>query len=225
MARAISPGKCAFCGGTFAKGVMGRHLQSCHLRKAVLDGLWERRKGEIVRFFHILVEGRDLPQYWMHLEAPTTLSLEHLDRLLRDIWLECCGHLSAFTIHGTTYSSAPDSWFDQKGLRYPLGRVLSLGTRFFYEYDFGSTTELALRVVAVRDGVLADRSIQLMARNDPPEIQCVTCQKAATRVCTQCINWDEGWCCSDCAAAHECGDEMLLPVVNSPRVGVCGYTG
>ena len=24
---------------------------------------------------------------------------------------------------------------------------------------------------------------------------------------------------------HECGAEVLLPVVNSPRVGVCGYSG
>jgi hypothetical protein len=24
---------------------------------------------------------------------------------------------------------------------------------------------------------------------------------------------------------HECGEEALLPVVNSPRMGMCGYTG
>jgi hypothetical protein len=28
-----------------------------------------------------------------------------------------------------------------------------------------------------------------------------------------------------CAGGHECGEEMLLPVVNSPRVAMCGYTG
>jgi len=204
---------------------MGRHLQSCRRRKAALDELWGRLNAKIVRFFHILVEGRYLPEYWMHLEAPATLTLQPLDRLLRDTWLECCGHLSAFAIHETTYSSHPDAWSGDKSLRYPLGRLLSLGTKFSYEYDFGSTTELALRVVAVREGVLADSSIHIMARNDPPEIQCTACLNAATQVCAQCINWDEGWCCDDCAAVHECGDEMLLPVVNSPRVGVCGYTG
>jgi hypothetical protein len=36
---------------------------------------------------------------------------------------------------------------------------------------------------------------------------------------------DEGWLCDECAVGHECGEEMLLPVVNSPRVGVCGYVG
>jgi hypothetical protein len=28
-----------------------------------------------------------------------------------------------------------------------------------------------------------------------------------------------------CVKDHECGEEMLLPMANSPRAGVCGYTG
>ena len=35
----------------------------------------------------------------------------------------------------------------------------------------------------------------------------------------------EGWVCDECAPKHKCGEDMLLPVVNSPRVGMCGYTG
>lgn len=31
--------------------------------------------------------------------------------------------------------------------------------------------------------------------------------------------------CEDCEETHECGTEMLLPVCNSPRCGVCGYEG
>jgi hypothetical protein len=31
--------------------------------------------------------------------------------------------------------------------------------------------------------------------------------------------------CQACAEDHECGEDMQLPVVNSPRVGVCGYAG
>jgi len=34
-----------------------------------------------------------------------------------------------------------------------------------------------------------------------------------------------GWLCDECAPKHKCGEDMLLPVVNSPRVGKCGYTG
>ncbi len=36
---------------------------------------------------------------------------------------------------------------------------------------------------------------------------------------------DAGWLCDSCAEDHKCGEDMLLPVVNSPRTGVCGYTG
>jgi hypothetical protein len=38
------------------------------------------------------------------------------------------------------------------------------------------------------------------------------------RLCGQLIS-------NPCAAKHECGEEMLLPVLNSPRAGVCGYCG
>ena len=34
-----------------------------------------------------------------------------------------------------------------------------------------------------------------------------------------------GWLCDDYAEGHKCREEMLLPVVNSPRTGVCGYVG
>ena len=38
-----------------------------------------------------MVEGRDLPMYWMHLEVTASMTLATLDRFLRDTWLECWG--------------------------------------------------------------------------------------------------------------------------------------
>jgi len=35
--------------------------------------------------FHIVVEGRFLPRYWLHLEAAANATLEDLDDFLRDI--------------------------------------------------------------------------------------------------------------------------------------------
>ena len=49
------------------------------------------------------------------------------------------------------------------------------------------------------------------------------CGKPATSVCTVCVYEEGGWLCAECAKAHECGEEMLFPVVNSPRVGMCAY--
>ena len=49
--------------------------------------------------------------------------------------------------------------------------------------------------------------------------------KVGQSQCAQCIYEGGGWLCEACAKSHECGEEMLLPVVNSPRVGTWGYTG
>jgi hypothetical protein len=108
-------------------------------------------------------------------------------------------------------------------MRTPLGRVLDVGTKFSYEYDFGSTTELGLRVVGFWNLDTPKGAVQLLARNEPPPIICSQCEtQPATQICTSC---GEAWLCESCAAEHDCGEEMFLPVVNSPRVGVCAYTG
>ena len=135
MATGISIGKCKLCNATFSKKAMTKHLESCFQRKEAgeVSSASDKEKSKKMDVFHLVVEGRDLPDYWMHLSAPAYATLKDLDNFLRGIWLECCGHLSAFTI--------------------------------------------------------------------------------------------EGLFCDECAGGHECGEETILPVVNSPRVGVCGYTG
>lgn len=214
MSKQKSEGKCSFCDNTFSKSGMTKHLASCEQRTDASKTL----SGQKTKLFHLVVEGRDLPEYWMHLEVSAKATLEDLDSFLRNIWLECCGHLSAFTIEGENYD-------DEGGLEVTLGEALSPGMKFYHEYDFGSTTELALKVVSEREGQVSDKSILLMARNNPPLIVCNSCGKPATQVCVDCL-WDgEGWLCNKCAKKHECGEDMLLPAVNSPRVGMCGYTG
>jgi hypothetical protein len=106
-----------------------------------------------------------------------------------------------------------------------LGTLLSPGATLRYEYDFGTTTELTIKVAAVRRGPADAEFIRLLARNDPPEVPCESCGRPAARICSQCIFEGGGWLCRACARKHKCGEEMLLPVVNSPRVGMCGYTG
>lgn len=106
-----------------------------------------------------------------------------------------------------------------------LSKVLRVGTIFHHKYDFGTPTELRLRVIGERQAKVRGKTVQVLARNEPPFIACEECDKATAKVCSQCIWEGEGWLCDACAASHECGEEMLLPVVNSPRVGMCGYTG
>ena len=91
------------------------------------------------------------------MRADTTL--RQLDDFLRGAWLECCGHLSQFTIEGTRYSNLaprpnypnaaairPDYWMedDEVHMDVAVGDVMPVGVVVSYEYDYGDTTELFL---------------------------------------------------------------------------------
>ena len=238
MTKQISTGKCRFCNGTFTKVVMTKHLKSCKQRETAAGMPSDRRKptSQDKKIFHIVVEGRYLPEYWMHLDVTANATLKDLDDFLRETWVECCGHLSAFTIDNVQYeqdTGGVDAMWPmifgrrtpKRSMKADLVSVIRPGLKFHYEYDFGTTTDLTLKVLSEREGKIKDRSIQILARNDPPPITCEVCGKPATRVCSQCIDSGQGWLCNKCGRKHECGEEMLLPVVNSPRVGMCGYTG
>src|SRR5205823_2319437 len=97
-------GTCNFCHAEFDKAKMTQHLKHCKQRKAQLEAE-NAQTAEKTKIFHVIVEGRYLPMYWMHLEMPTDTTLADLDDFLRATWLECCDHLSAFKIGKDSYMS------------------------------------------------------------------------------------------------------------------------
>ena len=220
MAIAKSVGGCAICGKSYSKSGISRHLNSCLERERTAASSPPSRGGLKMKAFHLAIAGRDLPGYWLHIEMTADAPLRVLDQFLRDTWLECCGHMSAFYIEGKEYSP---------GSRVNVGRILSQGMQFYHRYDFGTMTDLSLRVLSQGDAGEGVSGIRVLARNDPPAITCVKCQASAAQICTECV-WDgEGFYCNECARLHtvespSC-DEMFLPVVNSPRMGECAYTG
>jgi hypothetical protein len=220
---------------------MGRHLAVCwekHLRP--------KPGKKARRWFHLVVEGQYERDYWLHLQAPANRTFGELDGLLRAIWLECCGHLSAFKFPvkrpfrpGTPFDAErlwamlkqgdPSPWeeesSDDRLMDEPLESKLQPSVVFKHEYDFGSTTTLLLRVVGEHAAPALNGEFKVLARNDPPSVQCSKCHKPATQICGECMNEGEGLLCDVCAGKHECGEEMLAPLINSPRAGVCGYCG
>lgn len=222
-------GSCRFCSAEFSRQGMGRHLTSCPARVESVRQITPKLKREI---FHVCVSGKYDVNQWLHLEVHSNAFLSALDIFLRDIWLECCGHLSSFEIDGIHYESAPAAPFDgfdfgyrAQSTRIRTEKVLKPRLRFEYEYDFGSTTHLQLRVIERRLGAFPKEDVALIARNNPPTYLCVACNAPATQICAQCGWTAEAWFCDLCAREHACGEELFLPVVNSPRMGVCGYTG
>lgn len=212
-------GLCSHCGRELARSGMTRHLSSCA----------KRPKGN-AKVLHLVVESMHWNDFWVHVMAPTGATLADLDALLRETWLECCGHLSVFDIGGVRFESRPmaGGWGPPaKSMSARLNKALPPGTTFRYEYDYGSTTFLQGRCVRLVDDSIAVKRPAVVARNLPPALMCDACGKTSASVLDA---WgDAGALCTACLErevdAGDVEEEGVLPVVNSPRMGVCGYTG
>ena len=108
--------------------------------------------------------------------------------------------------------------------------VLSKGMKLQYDYDFGSTTSLQLTVTDEYPAK-ADEQIVLLSRNEPLEILCEICGKVpAVQLCSVCMGQEASAFCKKCAKQHaktcsDFADYAAMPIVNSPRMGVCAYEG
>ncbi|MFA4956297.1 MAG: hypothetical protein WC556_04900 [Candidatus Methanoperedens sp.] len=172
-------GICSLCKGEFGKTAMKNHLVKC------LQKHFARKPSGFpvpiqTRLFTILVKGYFLHEYWMYIEVPANSLLRGLDTFLRDTWVECCGHLSAFSINGRRFMVDTDEYFkEDKSMNYLLEKVLRPGKEFSYEYDFGSTTYLDLKVISEREVEDSGRSIEILARNEPPVVNYDSCGQLA----------------------------------------------
>ncbi len=219
MQKVDRTGTCLFCEKSFKKSVLKKHCEHCELNTLNHNP----DKGDAT--FYLLVEGRGMPEYFLYLYVSSKGTLYDLDNFLRSTWLECCGHMSCFHIGGQNYSDRPDDEFDDESMDIRLSKIFQPGVLFTYEYDFGSTTELNLKVLSSGRAVLGKEMITLLARNNEPALSCIQCGKPAVNICSTCVSEGTGSLCSTCAKKHECGEEMILPSVNSPRSGICAYTG
>jgi hypothetical protein len=207
---------------------MTRHLGQCLAEH-------EPSRGKAARLFRLRIEDAFSPIFWMDVEVKVNATLEDLDDFLRRTWLECCGHLSAFYIEGETYmvpsyGMGPVGPFtdpNERSMKVKLGEVLSKGSSFQHIYDFGTSTELKLRVADEREGRLGREPLRLLSLNEAPVWECEVCGVAADWVCTFCMYERENpFYCEAHAKDHDCEEpEMVLPAVNSPRMGMCGYEG
>ncbi len=212
----------AICGlcqkGLTARGI-GRHLSSC-LKKNLYRIADDKKEGPGI--LHLKVhEGYSGSIYWLHLAVNRDIKLSTLDSFLRKLWLECCGHLSAF-FAGSLFRT------DELSMNSRIDRFLAPKQGLSYIYDFGSSTTLAIDYVGEYPGKLKNKDkITILSRNQAPQIPCEMCQsETAESICQECLIEDgKAFLCSHCLEKHECGKEMLIPVVNSPRCGVCGYDG
>ena len=245
----ISEGICTFCSNTYKKAGINRHLTK---------ELEERsKKSKPGKSFLLKVEpdpswGKS--PYFLSLWMDGEMKMSELDKFLRQIWLECCGHMSAFTdVKKKARTSGMWNFFEAQELlekgkmkqyekmmedengEIPMGRkaknVFGKGKKLEYQYDFGSTTQLQIEAVA-EYSINAEKKYFLLSRNEPLKLKCSSCgDKMATQICSVCADYeDEALFCDSCAKKHakECDDfddYAAVPIVNSPRMGVCAYEG
>ena len=219
--RKQSRGKCGYCGREFAKGGTLRHLTSCARRKEIVAAS-DRKRGRKIGLTHLRVTDSWSGDFWLDLEMKGSATLRDLDRYLRYVWLECCGHLSMFTTGGWGED-------DEISMETRVDRALQPGVQLVHINDFGTSSETLVRSVFMRNGrPTISHSIALMARNNSPEPSCMACEQTAVRICIECVYEDDrnGMLCQNHEATHPHEDYGgPLPVVNSPRMGMCGYDG
>ena len=243
-----SEGKCIFCDKMLPKTSLNKHFAK-HIKENEKTG----KPGISYLLKVVPNPRYNSLPYFLYLWVNGNATIKDIDIQLRAIWLECCGHMSSFTDKkeaGNRRGMNMFSFFEadellQKGktkkyenlmedtngeipFRKKVKDVFYEKQIIEYEYDFGSSTLLEITVSEIFN-IAADKKVVLLSRNEPLEIMCEVCKKEpATQICTI-HNYDEdSLFCDKCGKKHkkscpDFDDYAGLPVVNSPRMGVCAY--
>ena len=225
MEQLQSTGKCLFCNDLFSNAGITRHLAT-HLSQ-------KNKEGTTGISFHVKIESDfNGSPYFLNLWVDGDALMEDIDSFLRAIWLECCGHMSSFSNPKVKRLWSMDFENDENDedefMEQSAKEALSKGLKLKYDYDFGSTTQLRL-TVQEQYNIKAPEPIVLLSRNEPLAIMCDICHtEPATTICTAC--WEDNTFCKKCAKKHaktceDYADYAAIPLVNSPRTGVCAYDG
>lgn len=198
---------------------MSKHFAKCPRRQEQIAAADQSaRKPEDL--IHLRVQDAYAKQFWLDLEVRASAQLKDLDAYLRAIWLECCGHLSEFNT---------GNWGQEIAMSKRVAIFDEDGMQLLHIYDFGTSSETLITRMGARRGIpLTKHPMLLMARNTMPEAECIECGQPASHLCMECMieEQTEGTLCDQHAETHpheEYGG--LIPLVNSPRLGMCGYSG
>lgn len=227
-------GYCKYCGKEYTRTGMVKHLKTCKKRLSLCENTVQTDK-----YYELLLYGTDDKDYWLIIQIQEDATLDDLDQFIRDIWVECCGHLSAFEIAGLSYDKVPNDDFcwgePAENMEHKLKEILEPEMLFGYEYDFGSTTEITLKVLDHYSAPRQKEKVMILSRNNPLKFLCSICgeYEASWINAADIYGEDLFWCdeCADQLEEGELDEEIdseevwLLPITNSPRMGICGYEG
>ncbi|MBU3189610.1 SEC-C domain-containing protein [Clostridium bowmanii] len=217
-------GKCYYCNKELSERTVKRHVKGCKVRKEKLEEAMASSKKTKSQYILSIVPQYGSKEYCLYIAIDIDLTLQNLDSFLRNIWLECCGHLSSFIIDDVNYDSSVDEdsefFYEDETMDFKLAQVISVGDKFRYDYDFGSTTTLKLEVIDEYLTGEKHSQIEILARNEEIQNFCANCNQEAKYFDYE----EEKFFCEDCIDedADMVGEFVYT---NSPRDGVCGYEG
>lgn len=208
-------GECRFCKQSFKYLEIVEHLNGCKARES-------KESKTSSKALRILIVADEDPQYWLIIEISSENALQKLDVFLRGIWLECCGHMSQFGDYG-----------NKLGMKRKVAEAFkSCGEAIPYTYDFGTETNLTLFLLGESKCELNKfEKVNLLARNYLPYKICKDCKSKENVkwLCSGCQDdFEHVYLCEACKEKNHTKDSkkkehFVRQIVNSPRVGVCGY--
>ncbi|MCE5219832.1 MAG: SEC-C domain-containing protein [Clostridium sp.] len=204
--------KCYYCNKELTERTIKRHMKTCSEMKKIIDEKGINDKEKRNQFIIAIKPKYAGNEYCIYLSIDGTLGLIYIDQFIRDIWVECCGHLSGFRIKGKFYQ--------EYSMNAKLNDILNIDEKFEYEYDFGSTTHLILEVVDIIQVPSSFSQIEIIARNNEIKHECEICGAEAKYFSYEKDEWE-------CESCIDKDDDMIskFDYCNSPRDGVCGYDG
>lgn len=207
----VSEGKCLYCEELLLQKEIGKHLAK-HFAQMEKESVGKNPSN----YVHVEVEVEEM---FLHILVKGDAKMKIIDKFLREIWLECCGHMSEFR-HKNFKIKMKDLVED----------IFQPRIKIFHDYDFGTTTRVLLKAHKQYQLSLKEKII-LLSRNEPLKFMCSECKKKpALSLCAVCWYDETPFFCEKCGEKHaetceDFADYAEMPIVNSPRMGQCGYTG
>ncbi|MBI5567483.1 MAG: hypothetical protein HY870_21465, partial [Chloroflexi bacterium] len=118
---------------------MIKHLATCTERQTIIAKATRRPAEKLI---HLQARDAFGGPYWLNLEMNGSATLKDLDHYLRAIWLECCGHMSQFSIGGWGGEEIP--------LKTRIDRVFTPEVELTHIYDFGTESVTLIKFAAIR---------------------------------------------------------------------------
>ncbi len=208
-------GVCMICGKVVDAQNAKEHIAAC-----LQEEVPESEEDNLL----LRISDVDDADYWMYAALKRDAALAQLDNFLRDVWVDCCGHMSVFTAGGEEYYSSNAREMGGHSMKARIFKDISCGAEILYEYDFGTPTRLKIEVIAECKMPKRQKKAVQLARNIQPKYACICCGRRAEYVASRMgESIAESAYCAQCGLTNEEVRESLLPIVNSPRCGVCGY--